>query len=97
MEIAGEMFKAVTNVGTRPTFGEGEVVIESHLLNFHPIALNASTPVRLTFLARLREEIRWESPEALKAQIARDVARATRYFRLMDALTSEVLPEPLNH
>ena len=97
MEIAGELFKAVTNIGTRPTFGEGGVVIESHLLNFHPIALGASTPVRLTFLARLRDEIRWESPEALKTQIARDVVRATRYFRLMDALTSEVLPQPLNH
>jgi riboflavin kinase/FMN adenylyltransferase len=31
---------------------------------------------------RLREERRFPSPEALKAQILRDVERAQRYFRL---------------
>ncbi len=95
LEVAGEPFKAVTNVGTRPTFGEGEVVIESHLLNFHPISLYATTPLRLTFFARLREEIRWETPNALKAQIGFDVKRANRYFRLMAALTAEVSRQPL--
>ena len=34
------------------------------------------------FLLRLRGEITWPSPEALKAQIFKDVARAQRYFRL---------------
>lgn len=86
LEVAGEIFDSVTNVGTRPTFGVGDVTIESHLLNFHPIPLEPTTPVRVTFLARLRDEIRWESPEALKAQIARDVVRAKRYFHLTGML-----------
>jgi len=38
--------------------------------------------VELEFLLRLRGEIEWPSPEALKAQIFRDVTRARRFFRL---------------
>ena len=41
-----------------------------------------TTPIELEFLLRLRGEIEWPSPEALKAQIFRDVARAKRFFRL---------------
>jgi riboflavin kinase/FMN adenylyltransferase len=33
-------------------------------------------------MLRLRGEIKWPSPEALKAQIFRDVLKAKRYFRL---------------
>jgi riboflavin kinase/FMN adenylyltransferase len=81
-----ESFEAVTNVGNRPTFGEDSFTVESHLLNFHPIALEQDTPLTLTFLKRLRGEIRWPSPEALKEQIGRDVAKAKRYFHLCRAL-----------
>jgi riboflavin kinase / FMN adenylyltransferase len=57
--------------------------IESHLLNFHPLALSAETEVELYFLDRLRDEIKFPSVEALKEQIGRDVAKAKRYFRLL--------------
>jgi riboflavin kinase/FMN adenylyltransferase len=79
-------FEAVTNVGNRPTFGADSFAVESHLLNFNPIPLNAETPLRLTFLQRLRGEQRFSSPEALKAQIFRDAARAQRYFSLCGAI-----------
>lgn len=75
-------FGAVTNVGNRPTFGEDSFAVESYLLRFRPVALSEETPLRLTFLKRLREERRWPSPEALKAQIRIDVARAERWFAL---------------
>ena len=75
-------FQAVTNVGNRPTFGEASFAVESHILDFEPIEMNETTPIELEFLLRLRGEIEWPSPEALKAQIFRDVARAKRYFRL---------------
>ena len=81
-----ETFDAVTNVGNRPTFGADSFTVESHLLNFHPIELTESTPVRVAFLNRLRPEIRWPSPEALREQIGRDVARARRYFTLCRAV-----------
>lgn len=89
LTVGGECFQAVTNVGNRPTFGEDSFTIESHILNFHPIDLSDQTPIHLAFLKRLRDEIRWPSPEALREQIGRDVRRAQRYFSLCEQLSSE--------
>jgi riboflavin kinase / FMN adenylyltransferase len=86
---SSETFDAVTNVGDRPTFGADSFTVESHLLDFHPIALDEQTPLTLTFLQRLRPEIRWPSPEALREQIGRDVAKARRYFSLCQAVDSK--------
>ncbi len=77
----GECFDSVTNVGNRPTFGADSFAIETHLLNFHPLELNAETEVELHFLDRLRDEIKFPSVEALRAQIGRDVQKAQRYLR----------------
>lgn len=80
--VGGRAFQTVTNVGNRPTFGEASFAVESHILDFEPIEMDESTPIELQFLLRLRGEITWPSPGALKAQIMKDVARAKRYFRL---------------
>jgi riboflavin kinase / FMN adenylyltransferase len=80
------LFPGVTNIGNRPTFGADSFAVETHLLDFEPIALDESTPLTLTFLHRLRDERRFESPEALRAQIGRDVAKAQRLFSLANAL-----------
>ena len=79
-------FEGVTNVGNRPTFGEDSFAVETYLFGFYPFALDETTPLRLTFLKRLREERKWPSPEALKAQIGVDVRRAERWFALRRAL-----------
>jgi riboflavin kinase/FMN adenylyltransferase len=80
-EAKEECFDGVTNVGDRPTFGEASFAVETHLLDFRPVELARETQLRLTFLARIRDEVRWPSPEALKAQIGRDVGFARRYLR----------------
>lgn len=77
-----ETFDAVTNVGNRPTFGSDSFAVESHLLNFHPMDLAEETPLRLTFLRRLRAEREFPTTQALRDQIALDVGRARRYFDL---------------
>jgi riboflavin kinase/FMN adenylyltransferase len=82
LRVAGECFEAVTNVGNRPTFGAESFAIESHLLNFHPVDLLPETELELIFLKRLRPEIKFPSVEALREQIAKDVHKARRYFRL---------------
>jgi riboflavin kinase / FMN adenylyltransferase len=79
-------FEGVTNAGNRPTFGADSFAVESFLFGFQPIALTEATPLRLTFYKRLRAEMTWPNPEALKAQIVRDVARAERWFALRKAL-----------
>jgi riboflavin kinase/FMN adenylyltransferase len=86
---SAETFDAVTNVGNRPTFGADSFTVESHLLNFHPVALDEQTPLTLTFLHRLRDERRFPSPEALREQIGRDVAKAKRFFSLCRAVASK--------
>ncbi|HEV2134466.1 MAG TPA: riboflavin biosynthesis protein RibF [Terracidiphilus sp.] len=80
--VNGRAFRAVTNVGNRPTFGEASFAVESHILDFEPVELDEQTPLELEFLLRLRGEMTWPSPEALRAQIMTDVARAKRYFRM---------------
>ena len=82
LTVGGRRFQAVTNVGNRPTFGEASFAVESHILDFEPVELNEETPIDLEFLLRLRGEQEWPSPEALKTQILKDVARAKWYFRL---------------
>jgi riboflavin kinase/FMN adenylyltransferase len=83
---AKRVFRGVTNVGNRPTFGSDSFTVETHLLNFEPIALDETTSLELTFLHRLRPEHRFDSTEALRAQIGLDVQRALRFFALADAL-----------
>src|SRR6185295_4474168 len=76
---------SITNIGYRPTFGNDDALsIETFLLD----PLEGATPdrIRLEFLRRVREERKFESPEALKAQILRDVGRAKSYFRRVTRL-----------
>ena len=76
---------AVTNVGYRPTFGPSDrLSIETFLLGEAP----AERPAALTveFLARLREERKFDSPEALKARILFDARAAGRFFRRSKAI-----------
>jgi riboflavin kinase / FMN adenylyltransferase len=82
--VDAESFESVTNVGTRPTFGADSFAVETHLLNFHPIDVTADTEVEIAFLYRLRGEIKFPSVEALREQIAADVNRTRRYFRLCE-------------
>jgi riboflavin kinase/FMN adenylyltransferase len=81
--VGADCFDSVTNVGNRPTFGAELFAIETHLLNFHPISLTPETEVEISFLERFRDEIKFPSVGALREQIAHDVKKARRYFRLL--------------
>ena len=87
LKVQGRTFQAVTNVGNRPTFGEPSFAVESHILDFEPIDLSEHTSIELEFLLRLRAEIEWPSPSALKAQISKDVTRSRHYFRALRLVT----------
>ncbi len=87
-DVSSRTFDAVTNVGNRPTFGANSFTVESHLLDFEPLDLDERTPLRLTFLNFLREEVRWPDADSLRQQIGRDVRRAQRYFKLCREVAS---------
>jgi riboflavin kinase / FMN adenylyltransferase len=71
----GHGLPVVTNVGYRPTFRDGrDLVAEAHVIDFTGDLYGFE--VDLSFEGRLRGEIRFDSVDALRAQIARDVEAA---------------------
>jgi riboflavin kinase / FMN adenylyltransferase len=70
----GAVHPAVTNVGTRPTFEPGRLLVESHLLDFDGDLYGAR--ISVAFHARIREERRFSGADELRAQIRRDAAHA---------------------
>jgi riboflavin kinase / FMN adenylyltransferase len=72
------VFPSVTNVGTRPTFDESTLSIESHLIDLAEI--EAPSQMSISFFHRLRDEKKFSSPTELKDQIGRDVRAARRFF-----------------
>ena len=72
----GASHPAVTNVGTRPTVNNGtDVTVEAWILDFDGDLYGQT--VRVEFLKHIRDEVRFDSLDALKAQIMRD-AETTR-------------------
>jgi len=72
--VPGGDHPAVVNVGVRPTFGGEALAVEAHLLDFKDDLYGVR--IRLTFVARLRDERRFPSVEALAAQIRADADAA---------------------
>ena len=76
VEFEREHHDAVVNVGVRPTFGEDTLCIEAHVLDFSGDLYGRR--VRIAFLHHLRDETRFPSVDALRAQISRDIEQARR-------------------
>jgi riboflavin kinase/FMN adenylyltransferase len=74
------VWNSITNIGYRPTFGDtDELSIETFLLD--PLEGQSPHRIRVEFLCRVRDERKFATPEALKAQILKDVRVALNYFR----------------
>jgi len=70
-QVDGKQFSSATNISIRPTFGEGEKTVETHLLNYEGDLYGKD--MRLEFVQKLRDEQRFPSSEELKVQIEKDV------------------------
>ena len=68
--VDGKEYKAITNFGARPTFENGEVWTETHLLDFNGDLYGKTLSV--SFVKYLREVKKFESVEALKEQLKKD-------------------------
>jgi riboflavin kinase/FMN adenylyltransferase len=69
-------FGGMLNLGGRPTFGESERNLEVHLFDADGDWYDRT--VRIDFISRLRDTIRFDGPAALVAQLHRDEADARR-------------------
>ena len=76
--VDGRVIRAVTNIGTRPTFCDGAVVAETHLIGAECDLYGKRIKVEL--LARLRDEIKFDSPTELIAQVEKDKAKSLEYI-----------------
>jgi riboflavin kinase / FMN adenylyltransferase len=76
--LEGDGFRAlglgVTNIGIRPTLGQGELRVETHVLDLERDLYGKT--LRVHVVERLRDELRFPDITALKAQLAADVAAA---------------------
>ena len=76
----GRSFAGVTNVGTRPTVSDSDAVsVETFLLDFDGDLYGQA--IRLDFCRRLRGEQKFDSLEALRQGIQRNIAQTRAYFR----------------
>ena len=73
----------VANLGTRPTVtGISKLLLEVHVLDFSKDLYGQH--VHITFLKKIRDEIKFESIEALKAQIKRDIISVKTFLKNYD-------------
>jgi riboflavin kinase/FMN adenylyltransferase len=76
-ESSGRQWQSITNVGYRPTFDGQSLTIETFLLEAPPEEPPAR--IEVAFLTFVRDEMRFDTPELLKARILRDAAAAKRF------------------
>ena len=70
VEVTGNLFKGMCNIGTRPTVGGTARTIETHILGFNEDIYGL--PLRIRFLRRIRDERKFPSLDALRAQLEQD-------------------------
>ena len=72
VEVLGQRYRGMTNIGTKPTVGGTFTTIETHILDFSEDIYGL--PLKITFLRRIRDEICFPSLDALRAQLEQDRA-----------------------
>jgi riboflavin kinase / FMN adenylyltransferase len=72
--VDGRTFDAVASFGVRPTVDNGAPLLETYLFDFSGDLYGRE--MRVEFIARVRDELKFESLDALKAEMARDIDRA---------------------
>ncbi|MBW2636707.1 MAG: bifunctional riboflavin kinase/FAD synthetase [Deltaproteobacteria bacterium] len=73
-EVEGNRYQGVINIGYNPTFGNEEISLEVHLLDFQGDIYEKTIDIQ--FIDRLRDEIKFDSPDKLVVQIKKDIDRA---------------------
>lgn len=74
----GKTYPSLTNVGTSPTFGQKDSHIETHIINFRYDLYG--NRIKIQFIDKIRDEIKFDTPEKLSEQIHKDLKHAKTYF-----------------
>jgi riboflavin kinase/FMN adenylyltransferase len=79
-------------VGTRPTFEGSALSIETFVID-HEIA-ESPQKIEIHLRKRLRDEMKFPSPEALREQIQRDIQQAREFIQLNPPVSKTQVPNP---
>lgn len=82
VEIDGEIYQAVANLGKRPTLGSNsnaKLLLEAHLFDFDKDVYGKN--VKISFLRKLRDEQKFDSLSVLKSQLVKDENTAKEFFK----------------
>ena len=79
VELDGRLLLGVANIGYSPTFDDHIFTVEVHILDFDDDIYDKK--IKVNFLQRIRDEIKFESIDALSAQIHKDIAVARGLFK----------------
>ena len=74
VEVLGKTYSGITNVGRRPSFPNGEISAETHILDFSDEIYGQTA--KISFLKFIRDEQKFENIEQLKDNIKNDIKKA---------------------
>ena len=77
--ISDKSYQSITNIGVRPTFNANSLQIESHIFDFNKNVYGKK--IKIYFLARIRNEKKFETVEKLIENITKDVNFGRKYFK----------------
>jgi riboflavin kinase/FMN adenylyltransferase len=81
VDLDGRLLQGVANIGYSPTFDDHVFTVEVHILDFNSDIYDRK--IKVNFLQRIRDEIKFNSIEELAAQIHKDIDTARELFRAL--------------
>ncbi len=78
IDIADKQFKGMACIGTRPTYGGGDMSIEVNIFDFTQEIYDEK--IKITFLHKLRSLNKYSNEEELKSAITADREKALQFF-----------------
>lgn len=74
--VDGVIYNGITNVGSHPTFGDNSANIETFIIDFNENLYGKT--IKVAFLEYVRDIVKFDTKEELKAQIEKDITFARR-------------------
>ena len=74
VDLEGISYKAMLNIGVRPTVGGTSSVIETHIFDFNDDIYGKQ--LTISFVERIRDEKKFNSLDELKNELTKDKAKS---------------------
>jgi len=78
LSLENKIYNSITNIGKNPTFNEKDLTVETHILDFNEMIYFKK--IKIEFIKKLRDEIKFDSKESLIKQLNKDKKIAVDYF-----------------